>query len=339
MEEIRLRHFGGMRHKEQKTNLGGPMTNFVIPPRDAAPSYDLAVPNALLIAEREEDGAAALEALELTGFRIRMTLRFAEAARELSDYGGIDLIFIEAAGAPEALLDLVFARADTVARERSLAVIVTVLPEQIDVAAGQLTSPRTQLLCNPQASERVSAAALARWSGRGMLNDAARDGESVRLQRLNEEVARIADALARLTRGEDDERRVGVRDTGTGYRGPEGNADVSAQEIRAVIRSRRMRGQFFVGELFADPAWDMLLDLFAAELERRRVSVSSLCIAAAVPPTTALRWIGTLHDAGLFERHADPSDRRRAYIALSQKALEGMRSYVNAVKRAGLGLV
>jgi hypothetical protein len=317
------------------------MPNFAIPPQGAVPSYAPAVPNALLIADREEDGDAALEALELAGFRMRARLSFAEVVRDLSNYDGIDLILIEAAGAPEALLDIVFARADTVARERALAVIATLLPEQIDTAAGQLSGPRVQLLCGPRASERVSAVALSRWHARGALNDAARDTESVRLQRLNEEVARIADTLARLTRGEDGERRAGVRDTGTGYRGPDEDktGEATAREIRAVIRSRRMRAQFFTGELFADPAWDMLLDLFAAELERRRVSVSSLCIAAAVPPTTALRWIGSLHDAGLFERHADPSDRRRAYIALSQKAMDGMRSYVSAVKRAGLSLV
>ncbi|MBC9034336.1 hypothetical protein IAG41_18255 [Sphingomonas sp. JC676] len=317
------------------------MTNFAIPPQGAVPPYALAIPHALLIADGEVEGDAAQEALELAGFRTRVRLSFAQAARELSSYDGIDLIMIEAASAPKALLDIVFARADTVARERALAVIATILPEQIDTAAGQLSGPRAQLLCGPRASERVSAAALSRWYARGALNDAARDTESVRLQRLNEEVARIADTLARLTRGEDGQRRAGVRDTGNGYRGPDEDkaGEATAREIRAVIRSRRMRAQFFTDELFADPAWDMLLDLFAAELERRRVSVSSLCIAAAVPPTTALRWIGSLHDAGLFERHADPSDRRRAYIALSQKAMDGMRSYVSAVKRAGLSLV
>ena len=38
--------------------------------------------------------------------------------------------------------------------------------------------------------------------------------------------------------------------------------------------------------------------LMAARLEQQRVEVSSLCIAAAVPPTTALRWIKALSDAG-----------------------------------------
>jgi hypothetical protein len=172
------------------------------------------------------------------------------------------------------------------------------------------------------------------------MDDVNRETESIRLRRLNEEVARIAETLARLTRSDDLEPRA-VRDRGSGYRGPDSGppVEISAAEIRAVIRARRMRAQFFADELFADPAWDMLLDLFAAQLERRRVSVSSLCIAAAVPPTTALRWIGTLHEAGLFERQADPADRRRAYIGLSAKGFEGMRSYASAVKRAGLQLV
>jgi hypothetical protein len=173
-----------------------------------------------------------------------------------------------------------------------------------------------------------------------VLHEASRDDEGARLQRLNEEVARIAEALARLTRGEEP-LPTALREPEPGYRGPDDApfAEATPNEIRATIRARRMRAQYFSGDLFADPAWDMLLDLFAAALERRRVSVSSLCIAAAVPPTTALRWISALHDVGLFERQADPSDRRRAYIVLSPKGLQGMQGYAAAVKRAGLPLV
>lgn len=303
--------------------------------------YDSAAPAALIIADGEERARDAAEALSLAGYATRARLGFAEAADALFDYEGLDLILIDAAEAPDALLDRVLAQADAVAHDRATGVVATVLPEQIDAAAAQLLGPRTLLLCAPTEAERASAIAWIKWRVRGRLHDAARDAESVRLQRLNEEVARIADTLARLTRGETAPMRIdGVRDAGSSYRGPEGaGGEASAGEIRAAIRSRRLRAQFFAPELFADPAWDMLLDLFAAELERRRVSVSSLCIAAAVPPTTALRWIGTMHDAGLFERQADPVDRRRAYIVLSAKGLQGMHSYVGAVKRAGLSLV
>ena len=56
--------------------------------------------------------------------------------------------------------------------------------------------------------------------------------------------------------------------------------------MRSVIRARRLRSRFFPDDLFADPAWDMLLDLLQAEIAQLRVPVSSLCIAASVPATT-----------------------------------------------------
>ncbi len=309
-------------------------------PEGSSAGYDRAAPVALIIADSADAAAEALEALELAGCAARASVSFGEASADLSNYDGLDLILIEAATAPEALLDIVLARADTVARERSLGIVATVLPEQIDVAAAQLLGPHCQILCGPTRADRIGAIAGAKWHARGVMDDVNRDTESVRLRRLSEEVARIAETLASLTRSENAEPR-GVRDRGSGYRGPDSGppVEIGAAEIRSVIRARRMRAQFFADELFADPAWDMLLDLFAAQLERRQVSVSSLCIAAAVPPTTALRWIGTLHEAGLFERQADPSDRRRAYIGLSAKGLDGMRNYASAVKRAGLQFV
>jgi hypothetical protein len=94
-----------------------------------------------------------------------------------------------------------------------------------------------------------------------------------------------------------------------------------------MIRHRQLRARFFDGELFADPAWDMLLDLTAARAEHTRVSVTSLCIASGVPPTTALRWISQMTQAGLLERVEDESDRRRAFIALSAPAADGMARY------------
>lgn len=110
-------------------------------------------------------------------------------------------------------------------------------------------------------------------------------------------------------------------------------ADIDAAHIRAIIRARRLRDQFFRSDLFADPAWDMLLDLMAARIEKGRVAVSSLCIAAAVPPTTALRWIKALTDRGLFVRSADPLDGRRVYIALSDEAARSVAAYLRAAQR------
>lgn len=101
--------------------------------------------------------------------------------------------------------------------------------------------------------------------------------------------------------------------------------------VRQIIRQRELRNRFFDSELFADPAWDMLLDLTAARAEHHRVSVTSLCIAAAVPATTALRWINVLIEAGLAERIDDDTDKRRAFVVLSDRGADTMARYFREV--------
>jgi len=66
----------------------------------------------------------------------------------------------------------------------------------------------------------------------------------------------------------------------------------------------------------------------ASRLEGRQVSVSSLRIAAAVPATTALRWIKSMTDADLLRRKPDPVDGRRVFIDLSSRAVDSMNAYL-----------
>jgi len=160
------------------------------------------------------------------------------------------------------------------------------------------------------------------------LCDVASDASAERLRQLSEEVNRIASTLARLSAGPvAAPASVEISD----------GADlppVSAAKVRAAIQARRLRDQYFPEGLFADPAWDMLLDLFHAEIGQLRVPVSSLCIAAAVPATTALRWLRALVDKGLFIRHADPRDGRRVFVELAPEASRAMRRYFAELDRA-----
>lgn len=103
--------------------------------------------------------------------------------------------------------------------------------------------------------------------------------------------------------------------------------DPSASLVRSVVQARQARSAHFNQYLFADPAWDILLELFAIELEQRRVSVSKLCLSAGVPLTTALRWIDKLHEEGLLSREEDPYDGRRVWVSLSPAGSKAMRSY------------
>ena len=101
----------------------------------------------------------------------------------------------------------------------------------------------------------------------------------------------------------------------------------SAADVRRDIKARRSRDQFLPGHLFADPAWDMLLELYAAELDQTRVATSGLCDRAAVPSTTALRWINTLVREGLIDRRSDPLDARRIFVRLSSTGVRCMEAY------------
>lgn len=105
----------------------------------------------------------------------------------------------------------------------------------------------------------------------------------------------------------------------------------TAQRVRAILRVRRARSQIFGSDLFADPAWDMLLELYLAELAHCRLSVSSLCTGAAVPATTALRWMKVLETRGMIRRTADPTDGRRVFVALSDEARRAMDSLFSAI--------
>lgn len=106
--------------------------------------------------------------------------------------------------------------------------------------------------------------------------------------------------------------------------------------IRKVIKLRKRRLRYFDANLFADPAWDMLLDLAAAREEHTRVSVTSLCLASGVPPTTALRWIGQMIESGLLVRTEDSLDKRRAFMTLTDRATNAISRYFADISDEGL---
>jgi DNA-binding MarR family transcriptional regulator len=111
------------------------------------------------------------------------------------------------------------------------------------------------------------------------------------------------------------------------------------RRVRQIIRQRRLRERYFESELFADPGWDILLELTAARAEHTRVSVTSLCVAAAVPATTALRWIAMMTEMGLLVRQKDEIDQRRVFITLSDSAAACMARYFDELGRDAARLI
>jgi len=293
----------------------------------------------VLVAEPARVGEAG-EVIARAGGRLLATFGWRDAGELTTRPLGRPVLALEAEGVAPALLTSALVHVREMVRMLDLPVVAAVDLAQLDEVYATFPGSDVRFLCQATVADRIVALASAGASvGEMMLADRWREGEPERLKKLNEEVARIAELLARLANRERDDDggdEVGDRHLAFGYEPPADNAD--PRLIRQTIRLRRMRDAFLGDGLFEDPAWDMILDLYAAHLEGGRVSVSSLCIAAAVAPTTALRWIGKLTEVGLFERHPDPTDRRRAFLALSPRALKGMGSYVAAVRRAGVAM-
>jgi DNA-binding MarR family transcriptional regulator len=286
------------------------------------------LPPILITATSDEARARAILTAESGGYRT-VTVPIGEAARRFEIQPQASAIWVELDEDPgtdlDDLLDQIQANA---VADCCPAIIASPLP-LIDRIMARVADPSIEMLIDPSAAERIAtlALAVARQSVGPRLYDISKEPSAVRLRQLSDEVSRIAATLARLS----------VGPAAAGMERPEpatGEAPgISLDTVRQVIRARRLRARFFDEELFADPAWDMLLDLLQAEIAQHRVPVSSLCIAAAVPATTALRWIKTMTDVGLFKRRADPHDGRRIFVELSDGASQAMRHYFGEVGR------
>lgn len=100
-----------------------------------------------------------------------------------------------------------------------------------------------------------------------------------------------------------------------------------------ILAKRRLRSHFFQGEMFGEPAFDLMLDLFVQELSNRQTYTTSAAVASGAPLTTALRQIGMLVERGLVNRDADPVDRRRVLLRLTSEGSKQMWDYLVAAEK------
>lgn len=102
-----------------------------------------------------------------------------------------------------------------------------------------------------------------------------------------------------------------------------------AAYIRDILRKESKRREIGGGELFGDPAWEMLLDLLLAKIEGRLVAVSSACIASGAPMSTALRLVRRLVAEDVLCRLPDKHDRRRHFLAINPKLEQPLVNYLS----------
>ena len=272
----------------------------------------------------------AVRMVEASGARIGDTMTLDHARERIDRQVSATAVWLELDRDGGPVMDALL---DTIGRDAAdgrFAAVVSATAALVDPVDARIRETGVELIVDANEAERAAALAIvtARASMPPRLSDIASDQNAARLRQLSDEVSRIAATLSRLSSGPAAISAIVE---------PVQSSDlpeVSAETVRTVIRARRLRARYFAEDLFADPAWDMLLDLLQAEIAHLRVPVSSLCIAAAVPATTALRWLKTMVAQGLFVRRADPHDGRRVFVELAPDASRALRRYFAEVGKA-----
>jgi DNA-binding MarR family transcriptional regulator len=289
-------------------------------------------PPILIGASSEVAMARAVRTMEAIDCRIGDTMMLGRARERLEQQIAASVLWLELDSDCGAAMDKLLDYVDGKVADGRFAAVVSTTAELIDPIAARVHNRAIELIVDAEDPERAAALAIV-TANAGMeqrVADIASDQSAARLRQLSDEVSRIAATLARLSAGP--AAAAPVIEAAPKVDAPE----VSAETVRSVIRARRLRARYFSEELFADPAWDMLLDLLQAEIAHLRVPVSSLCIAAAVPATTALRWLKTMVSNGIFIRRADPPAGRRVFVELAPETSVALRRYFAEVGNAAV---
>lgn len=258
----------------------------------------------------------------------------------MDDTQAADFLLVDLSSEMEGIGDSLTRITHYLETHRSTALVWSTMEVLEEIYA---TLPQGQFHLLVEARDVEALPILAGMFGRGgmdRLHDRDREVEFGSLHRISDELAEFARTLARMA---EPDRTDKVTDKPVSFRAaplggfqgfpiskPATNNIPNPQNLREIIKLRRLRERFFPHDLFADPAWDILLDLKAAGQEGQMVSVSSLCIAAAVPPTTALRWITAMTESGMLLRRQDPADARRVFIELSPETSAKLDDYFTA---------
>jgi len=116
---------------------------------------------------------------------------------------------------------------------------------------------------------------------------------------------------------------------------PDASSDL-LRKAKTVMQLRRLRIEALGEDLFFDPAWDMMLDIFVCDLTQQRNPTSVVGRSAGIPHSTALRWLAALERRNLIKREPDRTDARRVYVALTTEGFTKMRLWMESELLQGL---
>lgn len=76
--------------------------------------------------------------------------------------------------------------------------------------------------------------------------------------------------------------------------------DTAGTLAEAFLKFRRARGNVLPRDMFGEPAWDLLLELFIADSRGRRITARQVQADSSVSPKVMSRWLIFLTSEGLI---------------------------------------
>lgn len=156
--------------------------------------------------------------------------------------------------------------------------------------------------------------------------------KATELRSIASRLARLADELDRQELRETEDNVSSLEEfRRSAQKARSQHEEMTGVFAEAIYRDRQRRAKFLPAIPFAEPAWDMLLDLYFRTCRKERVSISNACAASGVPAATALRWIDILVEGNMVLREADATDRRRIWLKPTDECMAQLKNYLSSM--------
>ncbi|MEO9469160.1 MAG: hypothetical protein ABJD75_05915 [Parasphingorhabdus sp.] len=101
-----------------------------------------------------------------------------------------------------------------------------------------------------------------------------------------------------------------------------GNPSVDRlQMLSFALNLRQVKNSSFPSQLFSTNAWDILLELYAAHLASKKLSMSAIGQATNISETTMLRYFDILMKHGFIYREDDAASAEKSHVQLTKSAI------------------
>lgn len=105
--------------------------------------------------------------------------------------------------------------------------------------------------------------------------------------------------------------------------------ELTEDHILSILAVRRALAASVGKGLFSDPALDIFLELLAAKLSSRIMSVRDLAIAIEVPESTTVRWVVALDQRGLIKTDDEYGSAANRRVQLTDEAASTFKRLVD----------